>query len=471
MDGRSHFRAGWSPVAAIAPYILLACGSSQGNTGRHTPDAAAGGDGSSALDGGTALVDAMPGADASDGALGLDAAPIAVGDLCPLFTEDLCIYLMQCSGAAYRDLAHCEAEVDCYGLPVLQTAASEGAVVYDPGQVGACNTRFRADPCGFGFFPFTPDIFQVLAYCPGTITPELASGAPCVSSGECVQGLYCYKPSGCPGTCTPFAQVGESCAGSALCDPRLDCTSVSTGPLTDVCEVPPKAGDPCEAGTCGSTENCPADAALCSNANVWCDSTSQTCQPGVGEGAACGPPGDSGTTAGSIACASSLWCDQIFLDKPGICRTAGGIGSACNDLGCQSGLHCAGYVALGAGATLGQCVGPSAAGGPCTSSNDCQGGAYCGDGTCGGGKAFGATCQQDTDCASGLTCQAGTCAHAAYPGDACDGTTTVCVFSLCNSGTCVDHAKVGQPCTLGTDCTTGTCYQGTCADTSVCPVP
>ncbi len=80
-------------------------------------------------------------------------------------------------------------------------------------------------------------------------------------------------------------------------------------------------------------------------------------------------------------------------------------------------------------------------------------------------------CQQDTDCQAKLTCQTGMCVHAAYPGDTCDGTTSVCVFSLCRNGTCVDHAKVGQACIANTDCATGTCYQGKCADTSVCPVP
>jgi hypothetical protein len=385
---------------------------------------------------------------------------------------------MQCNHAPYRDLAHCEAEVDCYGLPQLQMSAASGGVIYDPGQVGACNARFLADPCGFGFFLFTPDIFEVLSYCPGTITPLRKAGDPCVSSGECIQGLYCKKDAGCPGTCTPFAQVGQSCAGTAECDPQLDCTTVPTGApdastgTTDVCEPRPTEGGPCNSGNCGSWENCPAAPSLCAGVvNLWCDPASNTCKPGAGEGAACGPPADAGPNSGSVVCASTLWCDQVFVDKPGTCRAASGMGGPCNDTGCSTGLHCAGYVALGPGATLGMCVGPSAAGGPCTSSNDCQGGAYCGNGTCGGGKPFGAACQQDTDCQAGLTCAANLCEHAAYPGDPCNGTSNACVLSICRNGTCVDHAKVGQPCMVNTDCTTGTCYQGACADTSVCPVP
>jgi hypothetical protein len=392
---------------------------------------------------------------------------------------------MQCNHAPYRDLMHCDAELDCYGLPQLQMAAASGAVIYDPGQVGMCNARFLSDPCAFGFFLFTPDIFEVLALCPGTIAPQLKAGEACVSSGECMQGLYCSKPSGCPGTCTPFAQVGQSCAGVAQCDPKLDCTTQSgfaqdaSAGSSDLCEVPPKAGDPCTNGNCGGWSNCPADPAFCSGVvNLWCDRTSNTCQPGAGEGAPCGPPSsDAGPMSNNVVCASNLWCDQVFIDQPGTCRAASGMGGPCNDIGCGVGLHCAGYVSLGPGATLGTCVGLSAAGGPCRVPEDCQGGAYCGNGTCGGGKAVGSTCQQDTDCQKGLTCASGasgtssTCEHAAYPGDPCDGVTNVCVLSLCRNGMCVDHAKVGQPCTANTDCATGTCYQGTCADTSVCRVP
>src|SRR5262249_10211209 len=158
-------------------------------------------------------------------------------------------------------------------------------------------------------------IYEVLSYCPGTITPQLKAGESCVSSGECVKGLYCKKPSGCPGTCTPFAQVGESCANGVPCDPSLECGGGHGVPNQrgEVCPRPGKAGDPCHNGNCGSTINCPSDPSFCTgNVNLWCDPSSNTCKPGVGEGAACGPTMD-GSVAGSVACASNLFCDQVFL--------------------------------------------------------------------------------------------------------------------------------------------------------------
>jgi hypothetical protein len=455
-------------VAVPCTWLVSACGS-RGLSASPVPDGSAGAaDGSaSAADGGGEPSDA--GATPSDGDSAFDAAPIPVANLCPVFTQDLCTYLMQCSGAPYRDLGHCEAELDCYGLPQLQAAAAEGGVIYDPSQVGACDARFRAAPCDFAFFLFTPDIFQVLSYCPGAIMPRLAAGAPCVSSSECVAGLYCKKGSGCPGVCTPYATVGESCAGGALCDPSLQCTSTTGGALTEVCAFVPEAGAPCT-GSCGGTEYCPLSQTPCAQ-NLYCDSITSTCKPGRGLNEPCGPEGDGGPGAWQSVCASNLWCSQVFVDQPGTCLAAGGAGAPCNDIGCAQGLHCAGYVPLGPDAGLGQCIGLAPAGGSCKQSGDCEGGVYCGDGTCGGGRPLGSSCQQDTDCQAHMTCAGGKCAHAAYPGDSCDGTTSVCVLSLCRNGTCVDHAKVGQPCSMGSDCATGACYQGSCFDTSVCPVP
>src|SRR5581483_2967501 len=105
-------------VPSVA-WLVAACGSSHGGTAGDgmgdgaaaNPDATIDGAGGSS-DGGSALPDGDSSShlDAGDGAALMDAAPIPLGDLCPLFTKDLCTYLMQCNHAPYRDLAHCEAE-------------------------------------------------------------------------------------------------------------------------------------------------------------------------------------------------------------------------------------------------------------------------------------------------------------------------------------------------------------------------
>jgi hypothetical protein len=411
----------------------------------------------------------------ADGGGTVPSVPIAITDLCSVFVDDLCQEAMQCEHAAYRDLSHCRAEVDCYGVAQLQASVAQGSVLYDSAKAGACHARFAGDPCNFDFFLFTPDIFQVLADCPGTLTPERHAGDACVADGECMQGLHCLKDTArhCPGKCTAYAQAGQPCGTTVMpgyylsCGPQLLCQN-------NVCVPYATPGSACASvSECGPAIICLNDPA-CTNLNLWCDLTGDAgpgmCQPGVSEGAACG----SGTPAAPrsrIDCASSLWCEQIFVE-PGTCHKPGGAGSPCSDAGgCTSGFHCAGYVPFGTGATLGQCVGISQNGGPCTFASDCAAGLSCANHACAPLSAFGGSCGADGDCQKGLTCVTGKCLHAAYPGDACDATTASCVLSLCSGGKCVDHAKLGQACMVGTGCATGTCSQGKCADASVCAAP
>jgi hypothetical protein len=394
------------------------------------------------------------------------APPIPLANLCQVFTDDLCIYLMQCNGAPYKDMNHCRAELDCYGLPDLMMSAADGGVIYDPSKVGACHARFLADPCHFDFFLFTPDIFQVLADCPGTITPERNAGDACISNGECKQGLYCHKMnSTCPGVCTAYAQAGEPCP-----TPDIQCASQTICRSADnLCHPFAKASDPCTTiSDCGPTIICINDP-TCVNDNLWCDVTAGVCKVGGGVGAACGPQ-MSGDVTDQAYCASDLWCDDVFLDTAGTCRASDGTqGSPCNDRGgCQKGLHCAGYVPFGTGATLGTCAPPAPSGAACSIASDCQTGLRCIGQLCAAPGGLGAGCSADADCQTGFTCPNLHCLAARYPGDPCGDADSACVLSLCKNGMCVDHTKVGQPCTADGDCTTGACVSGTCADTSVC---
>jgi hypothetical protein len=438
----------WFWVWLALGSILAACGGeSAGNPNRPGSGAA----------GGTAS--------GSGGALGgggaPSAAPIAIGDLCPVFTRDLCVYLMQCNGARYRDLDHCTRELDCFGMNELLAAADSGAVLYDPSLVGQCHARFLESPCTFGFFLFTPDIFEVLSWCPGTLTPKLGTGQSCVSSGECVEGLYCYKGTDwlCPGTCQARGTNGASCAGSAQCADGFRCNS-------DICVPDPKAGDACPGGAgCAYSVSCPADQ-VCPE-NIWCDLSVGQCQPGRLEGQACGLM--STATASYLAqCAVHLWCNSLGSGQ-GTCQKPNADNGPCNSqpYACAQGLHCNGYST----ASLGACVGPSAAGGDCTGDDDCQTGLVCLAGACSAPAASGETCTSDGNCAPGLICSANVCRSARYPGDSCNSTDLLCAFSRCVNGTCQDYAKVGEPCQAAEDCSTGHCAAGVCYDDSVCNAP
>ncbi|MEO7036241.1 MAG: hypothetical protein ABI548_20015 [Polyangiaceae bacterium] len=398
------------------------------------------------------------GGQSGGGGAAISSAPIPLTDLCPIFEGDLCAYLTQCLGEKFRDLEQCKAEVDCYGLPELQASAAKGSVVYDPAQVGKCHARFLNDPCNFAFFLFTPDIFEVLSYCPNTITPQLAQGAACVSNGECTAGLYCKKDNGqCPGACAPFAATGESCADGTPCAPNSTCNN------RDLCHVTAKAGDTCTDGSdCDDNVLCLGD--NCPD-KLYCDASAGSCKPGVAEGMPCGAV--SGLAAPLVGCEKDLYCDAVFIDKVGACRKPGGAGTPCNQSGCTKGFHCVDYEGLGASPHLGMCSGPSSTGGNCVGPADCATGLVCSSGLCGAPLALGTSCTQDEECAPGDTCDT-TCKTAAYPSDDCGAATTACVFSRCLNGKCVDHQKVGAACAADAECTTQRCVSGVCVDTSVC---
>lgn len=382
---------------------------------------------------------------------------LPLDSLCAAYTNDLCVFLIQCGGADFKDMAQCLAETDCLGVARLVSEVAAGAVGYDAAAAGACQARFLADPCHFGTFLFVPEVFEVLSQCPGTLTPKRAVGDPCVYISECAAGSYCKRtvPAVCPGTCTPYQSVGETCApGVSACAPGNYC-------IDGTCHVAPKPGDACttdvECGPIGGTNP------------LWCDAGGTgTCQTGVAVGGTCGETSPDAGVESTIYCAPPAWCDALFVNQSGTCRALGGAGGPCNDSGCQSGFHCVGYVSLGSNATLGTCVGPGANGDACTFSSDCAAGLGCPSGTCVPPVAVNGACSVDTDCQSGLFCSDDVCLSARYPGDSCADASSACVHSLCKAGTCVDYIKAGQPCTAGTDCISGTCTNGVCLDTSVC---
>jgi len=423
-------------------WLAFACGSAQ-----HSSPGASGGAGGAAGSGAG------------------DAAPIALQDLCPVFTHDLCVYLMQCGGARYRDAAQCEGQLSCFGLPALTAAAASGAVVYDPTKVGACHDRFLQAPCTFGLFLTTPNIYDVLSYCPGTVTPQLQAGADCSEHGECSEGLYCNKGESytCPGKCRAFAKLGEACSAGARCADGMTCQAA-------VCTPKVKAGDSC-IDSCPWSVSC-AEGQVCPG-NIWCDKAAGKCTLGRLEGEQCGTTG-SGTTKSRADCAINLWCDAVsLLEDAGTCRQRSPEGGPCGfgPDGCAKGLHCVGYQPFGETAKLGVCQGPGLDGSDCGAANDCAQGLACVSGHCQAPGSVGAECAADANCQTGLVCVDAKCARARYPGDSCDAGR--CTYSRCVNGTCANYAKVGEACTTPDECLTGACVSGLCYDVSICrpPVP
>jgi hypothetical protein len=392
---------------------------------------------------------------------------IPLDGLCSAYTTDLCVYLTQCESTPYKDIKQCVAETDCLGVATLTKEVAAGAVVYDPTAAGACQAKFLADPCHFASFLLTPDVFQVLSHCPGTLTPRRAIGEPCANSSECAAGSACTKTNGlCPGTCTAYKAAGETCGTGSPCSPGLHC-------LNGTCRSSyPNPGDPC-----ATAADCQDPIVICVNDpsctpsvnTIWCDvAGTRTCQPGVGAGAACGVISNDAGTATTVVCGANLWCDA-FPNQAGICRTFGGAGEPCNAYGCATGFRCFGYPGDGPTPVLGTCQSPHGSGEACAEYADCAPGLGCPSSTCVPPTSLGGVCDIDGDCQPGLFCSGNVCLNARYPGDSCADANSACVFGVCRSGVCVDHVKAGQPCAANADCISGTCASGACLDRSVCP--
>ena len=403
----------------------------------------------------------------ADGGVKVSGTPIAATDLCPGMVGGFCHYLMNCAGEHYQSLDQCTAESDCQGVGELVAAVQSGAVAYDASKAGQCYAAFMSDPCHFGFFWGYPTIFDVFAFCPGTVTPKQKAGQPCVDSHECTSGLYCLKTAFgvCPGTCTAKAQQGESCASGQLCADGLYCQGT-------LCQSPAKAGDSCEdlAGCNWGSLEC-KDGQIC-DGNIWCDLSVKQCKAGVHEGGTCGTVLGTGTgTSYFPTCAINLWCDSTSALVTGVCRNKSASGGPCiASGGCQDGLHCDGYVSSGSSASYGTCVGPAAAGSNCDEDSDCQTGLACRTQKCGPLGSAGATCSEDAECAADLFCNQSLCTTAHYPGSSCNDTDAFCAYGRCVAGTCTRFKVVGESCASSDECASSLCLAttGRCYDDSLC---
>ena len=397
---------------------------------------------------------------------GATVPPVSGSDLCASFTNALCTHILKCDLVRYRDFAQCQRLLDCQGATQVVDADARGAIAYDPAGVGECLARFASSPCPSDPLAPLPDTYEVLAPCADAITPQLTSGQACSSNAECTVGLFCKKGDDptCFGTCGPPAVLGEGCR-SVPCADGLACGANTTcvpkqhvnDPCLVACEYVPGGGQ--------WSPDCP-DGQICTD-DIWCDGQLGQCQAGRLQGDPCGQLG-AGATSSLARCAVNLWCKVAIGAVAGTCESPGGDGAPCNDSPspCKPGLHCASYVGAGLDATLGTCVGVSAAGSSCGGDQDCLSGLICVNARCASPALAGGYCFRDVDCAPGLVCDASRCEPPRYPGDPC-GADAPCRFARCLSGTCQAYARFGESCTSGGECAVR-CTEGRCFDDSIC---
>lgn len=260
----------------------------------------------------------------------------------------LCEYLVRCG--QFPDPAACRAAFFAE-LQAYPDVAS-GITVYDGAAAAECLDAFRSFSCGAADSRRSADPVE----CRGVFTGTRINGSDCLSDfqcqsqtcnlarcgGEtccagscearvdagrdcsatlarCVQGTYCnFGTTISSRTCTPLAAAGQPCEGTYECALELICAA---DPVTrmPICRRPSGRGQACESTSCDLMGDI-------------CDSTSRTCVPRAGVGAAC--VGDT--------CVPYARCD-IPTRK---CVALAKVGGPCTtDVDCASRL-CAGTVCV-----------------------------------------------------------------------------------------------------------------------------
>ncbi len=341
-----------------------------------------------------------------------------------------------------------------------------------------------------------------------------ANGAACLTnsacaSGYCVDGVCCNTAcggqceacNGTPsGTCKAVSGAPHGsrtpCVGSGVCQAQCD------GTVTTACAAPPTATTSC--GTASCSGGIATSARSCDGTGVCTSASSTTCSPYLCQSAP-GTGCKSSCTVAATDCASGYNCIG------GICKTGGGLGTACSvasDCGsgncvdnvCCSTASCSAPQKCNANG-LGTCSKPLGAvcsvGGECGStycvdsvccdkpcSGQCEAcsvtpgscrpvvGATIGTRTaCSGTGSCQATCDGNdtTTCrsvpGSSTNCAAATCSSAIATtarycdgaGSCASGTTLGCGAYVCGATTCLTSCTTDTQCSSGYFCSGGAC--------------
>ena len=251
-----------------------------------------------------------------DGAVnvpGADGGPIAEDParVCAAAADAICAKLSACSpfglGAAYGDLATCQARVVLGCLPTFGAAQTSAT----PTRSEACAASLAALSCAD---LLAGKLGDACVTQPGGV----ATGAACAEDAQCATAFCARAPSAACGTCAAKTNAGDPCVNAA-CSVGTVCPAGKTSCITP---VPGKAGDACTV-----QEECDlANAVGCNTASKKCIALTL-----AGPGQSCGANGLNATSF--AVCPASGTCSALLH---GTCAAAAADGAACSD----SGAHC-----------------------------------------------------------------------------------------------------------------------------------
>ncbi|MFM2152179.1 MAG: hypothetical protein RL199_614, partial [Pseudomonadota bacterium] len=344
-----------------------------------------------------------------------------------------------------------ESDVDCGGAGLTKCAVGKGCSRDDQCLTGVC--RAGSGTC------VAPSAFDGIRNgtetgidCGGRSAPPCAVDVACGTATDCLSGNCDRTTKTCKACTGGTCQVGAECALNADCQSKF-CRTVS-GAAKGVCED----ATCLKAGACGgkcavpcdqtSEGTCPADQVYKASGVVRCHLYDDRA---------------AGTAAPlATSCASGkLWPAATLpaVGRAGYCVVT-----------CKVHADCA----SGRCAKTGACEPTTAA-----SVEWCEDGVQdgletavdCGS-ACGVACAVGAGCRSDADCSDPTT--SGVCVRGRCAAASCfDGLPGRGEADVDCGGTCADangvpvRCEAGRRCTIGADCASGRCENGTCARESL----
>jgi hypothetical protein len=179
------------------------------------------------------------GGDASASCLGTDPTSVA-----ECLAEVFCRRVRECAGPMVEALY--TSDTVCTSLLArvaednvfVHVAASQadGYLDYDPSRLSECAARIQNTACS--------DLALLPPGCPSLVGGRQTSGAPCRSTLDCADGLYCNVSSACPGQCTARLSGGAPCTEDGNCTTDLRCMRLADAD-PELCRRPGPLDAPC----------------------------------------------------------------------------------------------------------------------------------------------------------------------------------------------------------------------------------
>ncbi|MBI3070863.1 MAG: hypothetical protein HYY84_01920, partial [Deltaproteobacteria bacterium] len=287
------------------------------------------------------------------------------------------------------------------------------------------------------------------------LTPAATCGAtggcPSISPQSCANSLKCENATSCKLTCS----VDDDCANGTYCN-------------GGTCTTPRALGGSCSRDTQCSSNHC-VDGTCCTVSSCGaqtCATATGTCATRTGQACSLSSECASGTCARRAGQATGVCCATACSGTCMACDVAGSVGTCAPIPSGENNTACS----AGAAACLtGACDGAGgcariAPGAECRGSTCANGNRYTPAATC--SVVGGCPATQEQVCANSLTCAdtttcKSTCNASSVPSDCVDGT-------YCAGGACVNVKELGQACSVGVECRSENCKDGTCCSSSQC---